>query len=193
MRTSLVAFAVIAGFFASLPGRTALAQPNPGELHVVSIALEGSGCPQGSVGQSFSNDRRTFTLIFDSYVASTGMNIAGAESKKDCVLTATLNVPSGFRGGELSLTYRGYRQLAAGMRATHKRKYSASKTAATTALVGARSSDYVYTDPVAFTKVKSCNGNPCLVAKTKIAIDKSTTTSGQLTIDSIDGSVTLSN
>lgn len=167
--------------------------PNPNSIYVTSIAYEGSGCPQGSVGSSFANDRESFTLIFDQFVPSTGPSVPSTEAKKDCELTLRLNVPPTFQGGEITFDYRGYSSLAAGMTANHKRKYSASKTSATTALVGSVARDYLFSDPVAFTKVKSCDGTPCLVAKIKLAVKKSDTALGQMTVDSIDGEVTVSN
>lgn len=167
--------------------------PDPNSIYITAISYEGSGCPQGSVGTSVASDRESFTLIIDRFVASTGPAVASTEAKRDCEFTLLLNIPPVFQGGEISFTYRGYSNLAAGMKATHKRKYSSSKTSATAALVGSVARDYAYDDPVAFTKVKSCDGTPCLVAKVKIEVKKSDSTNGQMTVDSIDGRVTLSN
>jgi len=169
------------------------AAPDPESVYIVAISYEGSGCPQGSVGSSFSSERQTFTLIFDQFVASTGVNVPSAEGKKDCEFTFLLNVPSGFQGGELTLQYRGYQSFGAGAVGSVKRKYSSSKTTATTAVVGAVARDYLYSDPVAFAKTKSCDGTPCLVAKVKIATKKALPGSSQMTIDSIEGQVSLSN
>lgn len=167
--------------------------PDPDSIHVASIAYEGSGCPQGSVGQSFSGDRESFTLIFDQFVVSAGPMVPSTAAKKDCELTLLLNIPSTFHGGEINFEYRGYSQLSAGQTATQKRKYSSSKTNANTAFVGSVARDYLHTDPVAFTKVKSCDGTPCVVAKIKLAVQKSDTGNQQVSIDSIDGEVTVSN
>lgn len=167
--------------------------PDPNSVYVTSISHVGSGCPQGSVGMSFASDRKSFTLIFDSFVAATGPAVPSTAAKRDCELTLLLNVPPTFQGGEIRFDYRGYSSLGVGVAASHKRKYSSSKTSATTAVVGNVSRDYLYSDPVAFTKVKSCDGTPCLVAKVKIDVKKNDSVNGQLTVDSIEGGVTVSN
>lgn len=185
---------ILATLFSVTLASSASAQaPDPDSIYVTSISYEGSGCPQGAVGQSYAGDRKTFTLIFDQFVASAGPLVPSTEAKKDCELTLMLNVPSTFRGGEITFDYRGYSALSAGQTASQKRKYSSSKTSATSALVGSIARDYRHTDPVAFTKVKSCDGTPCLVAKIKLALQKSDTNNQQVTIDSIDGAVTVSN
>jgi hypothetical protein len=51
-----------------------LARPDPSQVYFRGITYGGSGCPQGSVGVSFSGDRTTFTAIFDSFVASSVRN-----------------------------------------------------------------------------------------------------------------------
>ncbi len=193
MTNSLPATIAATLLAASLAAPSLAQSPDPDRVHVTSIRYEGTGCPQGSVGSSFSSDRESFTLIFDQFVTSTGTMVASTEAKKDCQVTLLLNVPSTFQGGELTFEYRGYSTLAAGLTGGHKRKYSSSKTTANTALVGAVARDYHFVDQVGFTKVKRCDGTPCIVAKIKTSLQKSDSFSQQVTVDSIDGDVTISN
>jgi hypothetical protein len=72
------------------------AGPNPSQVYVQSISYGGSGCPQGTVGQSISDDRTTFTLIYDQYIASTGPGVPITESRKNCQLNVNLHVPQGW-------------------------------------------------------------------------------------------------
>ena len=57
-----------AGIMVGLMCASAPAQANG----IGSIAYDGTGCPQGSIGLSIANDRQALTMIFDSFVASTG-------------------------------------------------------------------------------------------------------------------------
>ena len=50
----------------ALVSSVALSADNPHPNGISSIAYGGSGCPQGTVGQSISGDRQVATLIFDS-------------------------------------------------------------------------------------------------------------------------------
>jgi hypothetical protein len=51
------------------------AGPDPSKVYIESIGYGGTSCPQGTVGQSISNDRTVATLIFDSFVASSGPTV----------------------------------------------------------------------------------------------------------------------
>ncbi|MGH9224732.1 MAG: DUF4360 domain-containing protein [Acidimicrobiales bacterium] len=73
----------------------AQAAPDPDAFYVETLGYAGTGCPQGSVGQSFSDDRTTFTMIFDVFVASTGPGVPVSESRKDCQVDLSLHVPPG--------------------------------------------------------------------------------------------------
>jgi hypothetical protein len=57
---------VLAGMAASgLSAASAWAVgPDPATVYVQSLAYDGSGCPQGTVGQSIGSDRTSSTLIF---------------------------------------------------------------------------------------------------------------------------------
>jgi hypothetical protein len=77
------------------PAAVASADATP--LPIQSITFSGTGCPQGSVGQSLSNDRTSFTLIFDHYVASTGPATAASEATKDCRFDIVLSLPHRWR------------------------------------------------------------------------------------------------
>src|SRR5690606_5732798 len=115
---SILALAFAALAFAAPADRVILdddqSQPNPREVYVHSISYGGSGCPQGSVGSSFSNDRKSFTLIFDSFVAYSGAGVPITEARKNCQLNINLRLPNGFSYSVASFDYRGYVSLPRG-------------------------------------------------------------------------------
>jgi hypothetical protein len=97
---------------------------NPNQPFIESISYGGTGCPQGSVGSSMANDRLSFTLIFDSFVASTGVNTPATEARKNCQLNVNVHVPNGSGQYCAAVGYRGYVQLPAGVTATQGAEYN---------------------------------------------------------------------
>jgi hypothetical protein len=87
------------------------------------VSTGGTGCPQGSVGSTFSVDKSTVTLIYDQYVASIGPGIALTEQRKNCQLTLKLEYPGGFQYSILSADYRGYANIEKGVTGTLKSNY----------------------------------------------------------------------
>jgi hypothetical protein len=99
----------------SLPTPAQAVGPDPSRTYFVSLAYGGTGCPQGSVGQSISADRTQFTQIYDQFIASVGAGVAAAEAQKDCELQLDIHVPPGLALSQLDLGVRGYVQLGAGL------------------------------------------------------------------------------
>lgn len=87
---------------------TAFAQPDPTQPYVNSVVYGGTGCPQGSVGSSFSNDRQSATLIFDVFVASTGPGVPVTEARKNCQLNLNVYSPPGHSFATFTVDARGY-------------------------------------------------------------------------------------
>jgi len=108
------------GDFPVVIGEPVGAGPNPSEIYVEELKYGGSGCPQGSVGQSIAEDRQTYTLIFDKYLATIGNGVPITEGRKNCQLNIKMHVPKGWHFTVLSSDFRGYMQLDQGVRGTHK-------------------------------------------------------------------------
>ncbi|KAI9147295.1 hypothetical protein HJFPF1_13334 [Paramyrothecium foliicola] len=76
-----------------------------------SVTFTGSGCPPGSVGGLLSSDRLHRTMIFEDYRAFV------TDPSKDCKITISFTMPSGWTGASLRSDYRGYALLASGAKA----------------------------------------------------------------------------
>ncbi len=76
-----------------------------------SVTCEGTGTPAGSVGESFSFDRKSLTLIFDSFVASDGPSVPETENTKDSAINLQFDVSSGKGVQILDIAPRGFVQL----------------------------------------------------------------------------------
>jgi hypothetical protein len=156
-------------------------------ITIQSITYGGSGSPQGSVGQSLSNDRRTYTLIFDSFVASSGPTVPITESRKDSQINLNL---SGKGNDALDQTIRGYVQLPAGASATvtiimddqdHPKKSQINQAT----FFGPVSKDYLLDT---LFKIKQHGGVSPAVFHVNITIQSANhNASGQVTVDSLDG------
>jgi hypothetical protein len=121
MRRLVLPFAI--ALIASVSVALHAQSPNPNQPFVQSITYGGTGCPQGSVGQSVANDRMSFELIFDGFVASSGPGVPITESRKNCQVNVNVRVPNGSGQYCAVLDYRGYTQLPAGMTSEQRAIY----------------------------------------------------------------------
>ncbi|KAK6528910.1 hypothetical protein TWF694_004139 [Orbilia ellipsospora] len=178
------------------PLTSTAAGPDPNAISVVSLTTGGTGCPAGSVAQSISSDRTTFTLIFDSYVASLGPGIPITESRKNCQLNVHLHYPGGWQFSVFEATYRGYAELAKGQTGAQKSTYyfsgNSQQCSTESDFKGPYSSDYAFTDRV---ETESVVWSPCgidgmLNINSQVRLTGDATKNGLLTTDSIDGKFT---
>jgi hypothetical protein len=175
----------------------AVGGPNPSEVYISSISYGGSGCPQGTVGQSLSSDRTSMTLIFDEFIASVGPGVAITESRKNCQLNINLRIPQGWSYTIGTMDYRGFANLARGHVGTQKSIYyfqgEIAQVSKDTVFRGPMSKDYLIRDTIPMNSVvwSECNKVVPLNINTQVRIDNSgnRATPGQLTTDSIDGKV----
>lgn len=93
------------------------------QVTIKSVGYGGTGCPQGTMSSSISNDRTVVTLIFDAYIASIGPGIAVTEQRKNCQVNVELLYPGGFQYSILSADYRGYSAIQKGVTGTLKSTY----------------------------------------------------------------------
>jgi hypothetical protein len=82
--------------------------------YIESIAYGGTGSPQGTVGQSISDDRLSATMIFDQFVASTGPGVPITESRKNSQINLNLHLPTGTSQFAVEVDLRGFVQLPLG-------------------------------------------------------------------------------
>jgi hypothetical protein len=167
--------------------------PDPKQVYVESISYGGTGCPQGTVGQSLSDDRSQLTLIFDSYVASTGPAVPITESRKACQLNINLHVPQGWSYSIGDITYRGYAQLARGQVGQQISTYyfagSSTQARFSKPITGPTAQDYTVGDHLGLDALvwSACNAVVPLNVKSAVQINGPVNVPGQLTNDSTDG------
>jgi len=174
------------------------AAPNPSQVTINSISYGGTGCPQGSVGSFISADRLTFTLIFDSFVASIGPGVPVTSSRTNCQLNINLQYPSGFQYSVLGTDFRGYSYLEAGVTGVQSANYyfsgSSAQAATTTSFKGPLDGDYLISDKIPFTSTiwSPCGASLPLNVNSQVRLTSTkANASGLMTQDSIDGKVTF--
>lgn len=166
---------------------TAVQADSPHDISLQGLSYGGSGTPQGSVGTSVSNDRKTFTMIFDSFVASTGPGVPITESRKSSQINLDLN---GKGKAVLAEGLRGYVQLPDGATATVTTilvdpKNPKHNQVNQEQFVGPLSRDYLLNTPFV---IKAKGPEPEATLQVHIEIlSENAGANAQLTVDSLDG------
>jgi len=173
-------------------------------VSIKKIVVNGSGCPLGTVAQNISEDKQAFTLTFSEFVAETGPGLSPTIARKNCVVTATLQVPTGWQYSIGSFNYRGFMGLDQGIRATHSTSYffeGVGKQGTFAAVKdGPLQEDFVFTDKIGLTSVfipdtwSDCNVERALNINTSIRVANVNprlykNAQGLITNDSIDGQI----
>lgn len=184
---------------ASAPATTLPPGLDISQVYFQTVSYGGTGCPQGSVGSALSPDRKTFTLIFDAYVATVGPDVAVAEGRKNCQINIILHYPQGFQYSLLTADYRGFVDLEANITGTQKSTYyfagNTEQGSTETNWTGPLSKDYLIHDELEFSSTiwSPCGTVEALNINSQIRLDntKNKKGYGYLATDSVDGHVTF--
>lgn len=167
--------------------------PPAGQVKIMGVTYGGTGCPQGTVASTISDDRSTVTLIYDSYVASIGPGISITENRKACQINLDIQYPGGFQYSILSADYRGYANIEKGVTGTLKSTYYFSglspQSSTTYTFDGPVSQDYTKHDEADSTSVvwSPCGKPANLNVNSQVRLTSSSSkASGLLTTDSTD-------
>jgi hypothetical protein len=140
---------------------------------------------------SFANDRKSLTLIFDSFVATSGPGIPATEHRKNCQLTLGIHVPQGFSYSIATFDYRGYVSLPAGLQASQRSTYSFAGEVepinAGSRFSGPVAKDYIVRDTLGVVAWMPCGRLVPLDINAQVRITGNPSLPGQITVDSIDG------
>jgi hypothetical protein len=188
--TALIATVALAGRFDPQGGA-----PDKSKTFINGITYGGSGCKQGSVSSSISQDLTTFTLIFDSFIAETGQGKSISDSRKNCQINVDLRYPQGWSYSIVSVDYRGFVSLPKGTSAEQSALYyfsgETAQSKSSTKFQGPYENSYLVSDKIPVQQIvwspcgKVIQGN--VNAAVSISGDRSK--SALMTVDSIDGKV----
>ncbi len=82
----------------------------------------GNGCPGGSASVTLSPDKKTLSLIFDSFIVEAG-GAAPRVARKNCNIAIPVHIPQGFSVSLISADYRGFNALPQGATAKFLTEY----------------------------------------------------------------------
>lgn len=168
---------------------------------IKKVNVKGSGCPDAStVGVNISDDKQAFTLTFSEFAAETGPGIPLSASRKNCVATLVLDVPSGWQYSIGSFYYRGFMQLDQAIRAEHTTNYFFEGQGRTGSFAstsyGPFADEYVYQDVVGLASAvwSTCSVKRALNINTSVRVYNADKlhfpdSQGFITNDSIDGEI----
>ncbi|KAJ3260287.1 hypothetical protein HK103_000922 [Boothiomyces macroporosus] len=173
----------------------AFAQLPPGEVTINQITYQGDGCPQGSVEAIISADATVFTLLYSSFVASSGPGVALSENLKQCSVVVDLNHAHGYTYTALNLDHRGYVSVPAGLNAelstTHFFKARPNNPNFHTVFPGPYDNDYLVTSNNGVKERSNCGKKSKARVNSSIRLygGDTTTLAGYISGDSLDGSL----
>jgi hypothetical protein len=169
--------------------------PDKTKTYISGITYGGSGCKQGTVSSSISQDLTTFTLIFDTFIAETGPGKSISDSRKNCQINVDLRYPQGWSYSIVSVDYRGFVSLPKGTTAEQTSTYyfsgETAQVKASSTFRGPFENNYLISDQIETSEIvwspcgKVIQGN--VNAAVNISGDRSK--SALITVDSIDGKV----
>jgi len=184
----------LAAIASALPAAEIVSRDAPTGVTIKKIVFAGSGCPANSVGQFVSDDRTTFTLIFDSMVAQLGGGATIAQSRVNCQLNLNLEYPSGWQYSILSTTFRGYVAIDPDVTGLQQATYyfsgQSAQSTSTVKFAGPDEEDYVQIGAIG---VQSLVWSPCGSSNSALNINIQVRLSGKgtglITQDSVDGQI----
>ncbi|MBU2705101.1 DUF4360 domain-containing protein [Zooshikella marina] len=185
------AFIFIAGF--SLASSVSASNSIPVTIDLVKNS--GTGCPSGTVSTTVAPDGKSFVLGFDAYIAEVGPNIPYRESRKNCSLTAQLNIPNGYAFTIVDVNYRGYASLEDGVSAVQQSRYFFAgypqEARLKTDFNGPYDDNYLISDRLDIHSIvwSSCGAKEPVVINTELRVNDggNSEARGLITTDTIDG------
>ncbi|PUU76911.1 hypothetical protein B9Z19DRAFT_1087407 [Tuber borchii] len=187
--------ALVLGLFAGLSAAAPAPQdapPDPSQVSIEGITYAGSGCKAGSVAISPSGDYQTFTLSFDSYVASIGPGVPFVQKRKNCNLNVNIHYPSGYQYTLYTIDYTGFADLHTGVSASQTSEYwfpGDQHATFQTNFNGPYTKTYSFTDTLASESLvwSPCGASTTLNINTQLLLTSSDPqASGIITTDVVD-------
>jgi hypothetical protein len=130
------------------------AQAAPGDAHVQSVTVNGSGCPAGTYTSAIP-DQTSFTVTYTAFVARAGANTPPLDNRKNCAIGLRLSVPAGFTFAVVHATYAGQVTLVTGASGKHSTNYYVQGLTPTTTVEhsfsGPRTGNWTDTDAATIT------------------------------------------
>lgn len=167
------------------------AADNLNEVTIEEVGYAGNGCPAGSASVVLATDKKSVSVLFDTYIAEAGGQDQGTFDRKKCDLAFSLKVPNGLSVALLNADYRGFTDLPPRAKATLTRDYFFAGTTGprlTDSWSGKRSQDFTVTDNMGLmsTTYSACGADVILRSKTAATVRTSRGQEAMVSVDSAD-------
>ncbi|KAF9045073.1 hypothetical protein BJ165DRAFT_1475072 [Panaeolus papilionaceus] len=90
---------------------------------ITDYILSGTGCARGSATATISDDMRSISLKYQSFVANAGPGVADSNNRKNCQLTLAVSAPAGYQFAFNDFSYSGRYALDSGIKAQYQTDY----------------------------------------------------------------------
>lgn len=168
----------------------------PTLAHADSISLGqpgygGTGCPQGSASTVLSPDRKSLSILFDSYYVEAGGSTNRSFARKACSLAIPVHVPQGLSISILAIDYRGYNSLPSGATSQFNVEYFFAGTSGpkfTKTFNGPVDADYLISNKLKATSLiwSACGADVNLRTNSSIRVTTKNNKEALATVDSED-------
>ncbi len=106
-----------------LASTTVVSAHNLSGVSIQKVGYAGNGCPAGSAEVVLANDKKSASVIFDSYIVEAGGHGQRTFDRKKCDIAFGLKVPNGMSVAIINADYRGFLDLPRRAKATFTRDY----------------------------------------------------------------------
>ncbi|KAF2737148.1 hypothetical protein EJ04DRAFT_461652 [Polyplosphaeria fusca] len=147
---------------------------SPPSVKISNVVSGGSGCPQGSIDVSYTDNAILPIRFSKDFTASVGPNVSPDNSRKNCQLNIALQFSPGFSYSIYSADYSGYGDLDSGVKGVVKSNYYFSgeqaQSSTSLGLQGPFSGRYTKHDDLDIAVWSPCGSSANLNVNTEVAL-----------------------
>ncbi|KAL1914457.1 uncharacterized protein VTP21DRAFT_8840 [Calcarisporiella thermophila] len=171
--------------------------PDPGQVQLLDIKYNGSGCRPHTVTPIWSPNPPEFILYFDEFIAQYGPNVNATENRKFCQVSIDLRVPDGWQYSIPGAVKRGYVRMDTGVKALSSSIYyfsgNAPQITTESEFDGPYNESYLSRDRFSSDNWSPCNQTRNLNINANIRIIAESNARGYISIDSLSDKFKQSN
>jgi hypothetical protein len=160
-------------------------------LQLRELTYGGTGCPQGTASVLINDAEDEFSVIFDQFIAE--QPGSSSDRRKFCALRLLFRVPAGWQFSIAEVQYRGFAELAPGVRGIQSTSYDfplfTPRQFAQTIIPGPYNGNYDRTDHVALLQWSRCGTDSTLAIDAQVYLAGLRNPPSTMTVDTIDGNV----
>lgn len=151
----------------------------------------GTGCPGGSASVILSADKKSLSILFDSYYVEAGGATGKSFDRKSCNLAIPVHVPQGLSISVLAIDYRGYNNIPSGATSVFSVEYffaGSSGPVFKQTFNGPKDADYLISNKLTAQSVvwSACGADVNLRTNSSIRVSTKQNKQALATVDSED-------